>query len=134
MALKTIEKFDEELRKEIENLWKAGQFNKINRIISKYFLRPTFQRDFDITLNFDLFVHTDGGKKWHVVPLAMIAPGRTSSRVIYHKLLEARKTGKATQKELQALRKLLHETERFSGVAFGIIPRLKYTAQFRRIH
>ena len=101
MADTLIENFEEELRKEIQRLWSDGQFDGIIHIIKEHCSREEFYQNFAVHLNFDLGVYADDGKKWHMVPLAMIAPGMTSGG--------------------------------FSGVAFGLPPRAKYTGPLTRI-
>ena len=126
MRLRRIEKFDEELRSEIQELWNSGKLDSIIELITRYFSLPAFHKKFSITLNFDLVVHSDSGKKWHIVPLAMIAPGMSPSPAVWREWLEAKQTGNVSKKRLAALRKRLESTSHFSGVSFGIIPRGKY--------
>jgi hypothetical protein len=101
MSDTSTENLEEALRKEIQRLWSEGQLNGIVQVIKEHCSPEEFYQTFAVMLKFDLGVYTDGGKKWHMVPLAMIAPTLTS--------------------------------QRFSGVAFGLLPRAKYTGPLRQI-
>src|SRR5262245_14432330 len=133
MPITRIEKFEDELRKEIQALWNDGSLQPLVQAICKYFSRPELYTKFGVNLNFDLVVHTDGGKKHHIVPLATIAPGMSVSPSVWREWSDAQKTRNLSKKRLLALRKRMDATQRFSGVSFGLIPRGKYTWKLRRI-
>ena len=133
MPLSHIEKFDKELRNEIQAMWKDGRLDRIIQIFTKFCARPGFYKHFCVNLNFDLVVHTDGGKKWHLVPLAFVAQGMSSSPALSQAWVKAQKSGTTPKKQLEALRKQMNKSLEFSGVSFGLIPRGKYTGRLRRV-